>query len=64
MQLKEQMEKSRVLQDSLHALAAEHHELERSLQRRPSMRSLQDEDEFHDCDDDSYGELLFRVLAD
>ena len=56
--MKEQMEKSRVLQESLHALAAEHHELERSLHRHASMRSLPDEDEFQDCDDDSFGVLL------
>ena len=55
-QLKEQVEKSRVLQESLHALAAEHHDLERSLQRQPSIRSLHDQDDFYDCDDDSYGE--------
>ncbi|KAK7091857.1 hypothetical protein V1264_009484 [Littorina saxatilis] len=63
-QLKEQTEKCRVLQDSLHALAAEHHELERSLQRRPSMKTLHDEDEFYDCDDDSYGSYLPERFAD
>ncbi|KAK7485627.1 hypothetical protein BaRGS_00023076 [Batillaria attramentaria] len=63
-QLKEQTEKCRVLQESLHALASEHHELERSLQRRPSMRTLQDEDEFYDCDDDSYGSPIPERFAD
>ncbi|KAL8596804.1 hypothetical protein ACOMHN_053900 [Nucella lapillus] len=55
-QLQEQTEKCRVLQESLHALATEHHDLERSLHRRPSMRSLREEDDFYDCDDDSYGD--------
>ncbi|XP_076437583.1 oxysterol-binding protein-related protein 1-like [Babylonia areolata] len=63
-QLREQQEKSRVLQESLHALATEHHELERSLQRQPSMRSLRDEDEFYDCDDDSYGSQVPERFLD
>ncbi|PVD32638.1 hypothetical protein C0Q70_08082 [Pomacea canaliculata] len=60
-QLQEQIEKCRVLQESLHALASEHHELERSLHRRPSLRSIRTltdkEEEFYDCDDDTYGQI-------
>ena len=66
LQLAEQTEKCRVLQESLHALASEHHDLERSLthSKRPSMRSLHDSEEFYDCDDvDSYGMyILMRIL--
>ncbi|BFZ20950.1 hypothetical protein BsWGS_23989 [Bradybaena similaris] len=54
-QLKEERERCRMLQDSLHTLATEHHELEKSLSRRPSFLSSMDE-EFFDCDDDDdYG---------
>lgn len=55
-QLKEERERCHMLQDSLHTLATEHHELEKSLSRRPSFLSSMDE-EFFDCDDDDdYGE--------
>ncbi|XP_012941029.1 oxysterol-binding protein-related protein 2 [Aplysia californica] len=49
-QLREEQERCRVLQDSLHALATEHHELERSISRRPSFVSM--DEEFFDCDDE------------
>jgi hypothetical protein len=65
MQLKEQMEKCRVLQESLHALASEHHELERSLlvRRSSSVKSLHDDEEFYDCDDvESYGMYRYAFL--
>ncbi|XP_062598482.1 oxysterol-binding protein-related protein 1-like, partial [Saccostrea cucullata] len=54
LQLKEEMEKSRVLQEALHALATEHHELEQSIAvRKPSTQRYYDtdEDEFYDCDE-------------
>ncbi|XP_025092484.1 oxysterol-binding protein-related protein 1-like isoform X2 [Pomacea canaliculata] len=67
-QLQEQIEKCRVLQESLHALASEHHELERSLHRRPSLRSIRTltdkEEEFYDCDDDTYGSPIPESFAD
>ncbi|GFS07032.1 oxysterol-binding protein, partial [Elysia marginata] len=40
-----------MLQDSLHVLATEHHELERTISRRPSVLSSMEE-EFFDCDDE------------
>ncbi|GFO44821.1 oxysterol-binding protein [Plakobranchus ocellatus] len=51
LQLKEQQERCRMLQDSLHVLATEHHELEKTISRRPSVLSSM-EDEFFDCDDE------------
>lgn len=56
LQLKEGMEKSRVLQEALHALATEHHELEQSIAvRKPSTQRYYDtdEDEFYDCDEEN-----------
>lgn len=56
LQLKEEMEKSRVLQEALHALATEHHELEQSIAvRKPSTQRYYDtdEDEFYDCDEEN-----------
>lgn len=50
------MEKSRVLQEALHALATEHHELEQSIAvRKPSTQRYYDtdEDEFYDCDEEN-----------
>ncbi|XP_033726933.1 oxysterol-binding protein-related protein 1-like [Pecten maximus] len=56
LQLKEEMEKSRVLQEALHALATEHHELEQTLtfngRKSPARYYDTDDDEFYDCDDD------------
>ena len=56
LQLKQEMEKSRVLQDALHVLATEHHELEQSLSksghRSPHRFYDTDEDEFYDCDEE------------
>ncbi|CAH1773644.1 unnamed protein product [Owenia fusiformis] len=53
LQLKQEMEKSRVLQDALHALATEHHELEKSVsEKRAPARYDTDDDEFYDCDED------------
>ncbi|OWF39549.1 Oxysterol-binding protein-related protein 1 [Mizuhopecten yessoensis] len=57
LQLKEEMEKSRVLQEALHALATEHHELEQSLtftgRKSPARYYDTDDDEFYDCDEDN-----------
>ena len=48
------MEKSRVLQEALHALATEHHELERSIsaagRKSPARYYDTDDDEFYDFD--------------
>ncbi|XP_064597010.1 oxysterol-binding protein-related protein 1-like isoform X2 [Liolophura sinensis] len=54
LQLKEEMEKSRVLEEALHALATEHHEMERSLGSRHSLNKIYDtdDDEFYDCTDE------------
>ncbi|XP_041360691.1 oxysterol-binding protein-related protein 1-like [Gigantopelta aegis] len=51
LQLKEEREKCRVLQDGLHALAMEHHQLERSISfRRSTKKSFDtDDEEFYDC---------------
>ncbi|XP_055955417.1 oxysterol-binding protein-related protein 1 isoform X2 [Patella vulgata] len=63
LQLKEEKERCRVLQEALRALAMEHHELERSItSRRSSFRKYDtDDDEFYDCDseDDKFGSLSF-----
>ncbi len=55
------MEKSRVLQEALHVLAQEHHQLEKSVgaQGSPSTAAIleaaadeDNEDEFYDCDEE------------
>jgi hypothetical protein len=49
------MERSRVLQDALHVIATEHHELEQSIsagRKSPAKFYDTDDDEFYDCDDD------------
>jgi uncharacterized protein YjhX (UPF0386 family) len=58
-QLEEEMEKSRVLQQALHALATEHHELERSIggKRSPPRCYDTDGDEFYDCDEEESGDF-------
>lgn len=49
----EEREKNRILEESLHALAIEHHELERSYSHSVRLRSFSmDDDEFFDCDGD------------
>ena len=55
MQLQQEMDKSRVLQDALHALATEHHELEQSIVAPSSPPRIYDteDDEFYDCDEES-----------
>ena len=57
LQLAQEMEKSRVLQDALHVLAEEHHDLEQSLggHRSPAAMmdgDLEEDDEFFDCDNE------------
>ncbi|XP_064651770.1 oxysterol-binding protein-related protein 1-like [Lineus longissimus] len=56
LQLQQEMERSRVLQDALHVLATEHHELEQSMtnagSKSPPKFYDTDDDEFYDCDDD------------
>ncbi len=58
-QLRQEVEKSRVLQDALHILAQEHHDLEQSLGGHSSPTMMfetddsEDTDEFYDCDDES-----------
>lgn len=49
-----------MLQESLHALAMEHHELEKSYSHTVRARSLSIEDEFYDCDnmDDDVGKIF------
>ncbi|XP_059158300.1 oxysterol-binding protein-related protein 1-like isoform X3 [Physella acuta] len=59
-QLTEERERCRVLQDSLHALATEHHELERSFSRRQSFLSM--DEEFFDCPD--AGSPVMDAFAD
>ncbi|VDI09873.1 Hypothetical predicted protein [Mytilus galloprovincialis] len=53
------MEKSRVLQEALHALATEHHELERTIggKKSPPRCYDTDDDEFYDCDGEESGEF-------
>ncbi|KAK3088768.1 hypothetical protein FSP39_023560 [Pinctada imbricata] len=76
LQLKEEMEKSRVLQEALHALATEHHELERSIstggKKSPPRIYDTDDDEFYECadedDNDIYfnggdGKMIFLILS-
>ena len=57
------MEKSRVLQEALHVLAQEHHQLEKSVgashgspQRMYAENDGEDSDEFYDCDTDEKGQ--------
>ena len=58
--MEQEVEKSRVLQEALHVLAEEHHDLEQSLggHLSPSIPYLTDDsdteggDEYYDCDDD------------
>ena len=52
-QFDDEIEKGRVLQEALHALALEHHELEKSYSRSSIARSyVTDDDEFYDCEED------------
>ncbi|CAE1172053.1 OSBPL1_2 [Acanthosepion pharaonis] len=55
LQLEEEKEKSRVLEEALHALATEHHELERSITSNQYRSCFYDtdDDEFYDCDNDN-----------
>lgn len=73
LQLKQEKEKCRVLEESLNVLAKEHHHLEQSVASHLSekgdrgMRNFlenNDEDEFHDAFNDAEGEffLLFYFL--
>ncbi|XP_060063801.1 oxysterol-binding protein-related protein 1-like [Ylistrum balloti] len=68
LQLKDEMEKSRVLQEALHALATEHHELEQTLsftgRKSPARYYDTDDDEFYDCDDDSLGNNEKNEIAE
>ncbi|XP_046377333.2 oxysterol-binding protein-related protein 1-like [Haliotis rufescens] len=69
LQLKEEMEKSRVLQEALHALATEHHELEKSISsHKSSIRYYDtDDDEFYDCSDDGdevFGSPRYESFAE
>ncbi|KAL5013438.1 hypothetical protein ScPMuIL_007708 [Solemya velum] len=53
LQLKEEQERCRVLQEGLHALATEHHHLERSVTGCGTPgRFFDTDDEFYDCSDD------------
>uniref|UniRef100_A0A2C9KC96 Oxysterol-binding protein n=1 Tax=Biomphalaria glabrata TaxID=6526 RepID=A0A2C9KC96_BIOGL len=61
-QLKEERERCRLLQDSLHALATEHLELEKSISRHHSFLSM--EEEFFDCDDITVGSPVGDAFAD
>ena len=57
-QLHEEREKARVLQEALHALAIEHHELEQSFSRQSRARSYSvEDDEFFECDEDNEGSV-------
>lgn len=61
LQLQQEAEKSRVLQDALHVLAQEQYQLEKSLQghRSPTPAMYDsDQDEFYDCADDE-GQLCY-----
>ncbi|CAL1535146.1 unnamed protein product [Lymnaea stagnalis] len=63
LQLKEEQDRCRLLQDSLHALATEHHELEKSITRRHSFLSMDDE-EFFDCNGDSMEHRSSLAIGD
>lgn len=65
LQLKEEKEKCRVLEESLNVLAKEHHQLEQSVASHLSERGgpiknfleSNDDDEFHDAFNDAEGNL-------
>ena len=61
-QVSQEMEKSRVLQEALHVLAQEHHQLEKNVgashgspQRMYAENDDEDSDEFYDCDTEEKG---------
>lgn len=68
LQLKQEKEKCRVLEESLNVLAKEHHQLEQSVASHlsekgshPSMKNFlesNDDDEFHDAFNDAEGEPI------
>lgn len=65
LQLKQEKEKCRVLEESLNVLAKEHHQLEQSVashmsEKNQSMKNFlesNDDDEFHDAFNDAEGEF-------
>lgn len=59
----ELQEQKRILEESLHALAMEQQELERSISHSVRSRSFSiDDDEFFDCDEDEDIGMLPRNL--
>ncbi|XP_059399305.1 oxysterol-binding protein-related protein 1 isoform X1 [Carassius carassius] len=53
LKLEQELEKNKILSEALQTLATEHHELEQSVVKGSSPRSVLSEDEFHDALSDS-----------
>lgn len=69
LQLKQEKEKCRVLEESLNVLAKEHHQLEQSVashlsEKRgsQSIKDFLDDDEFHDAFNDAEGRNQFNAI--
>ena len=67
--MSQEMEKSRVLQEALHVLAQEHHQLEKSVgashgspQRLYDENEGDDSDEFYDCDSEDKGTFKTSLI--
>uniref|UniRef100_A0A8C1WEW4 Oxysterol-binding protein n=1 Tax=Cyprinus carpio TaxID=7962 RepID=A0A8C1WEW4_CYPCA len=56
LKLEQELEKNKILSEALQTLATEHHELEQSVVKGSSPRSVLSEDEFHDALSDSDSE--------
>ncbi|XP_056131921.1 oxysterol-binding protein-related protein 1 isoform X2 [Lampris incognitus] len=56
LKLEQEVEKNKILSEALQTLATEHHELEQSVVRGSSPRSVLSEDEFHDAVSESDSE--------
>uniref|UniRef100_A0A3B4X4V8 Oxysterol-binding protein n=1 Tax=Seriola lalandi dorsalis TaxID=1841481 RepID=A0A3B4X4V8_SERLL len=57
LKLEQEVEKNKILSEALQTLATEHHELEQSVVKGSSPRSVLSEDEFHDAVSESDSEL-------
>uniref|UniRef100_A0A673NDZ1 Oxysterol-binding protein n=1 Tax=Sinocyclocheilus rhinocerous TaxID=307959 RepID=A0A673NDZ1_9TELE len=62
LKLEQELEKNKILSEALQTLATEHHELEQSVVKGSSPRSVLSEDEFHDALSGGDAENVIRKL--
>lgn len=61
LKLEHEVEKNKILSEALQTLATEHHELEQSLVKGSSPRSVRSEDEFYDALSGAYVLILCLI---